>query len=269
MARASDRVVDVLVACSLSALSSANASVSARASSILFWASSFFLKSSSLPVMLAFHQAMPGGDVERPHRGLVAGDELLGPLGGLGAGDGASRDAATRSNGGDDGRGAGREQTCMETNSLVPRSCEASRANGLRSNTPIFRATGPAATAAPATDPRCRRTRSPAAASSTTSPKIDRLTAACTRSGVGLRIAATTRARRPRTRTRPAGTGTAASWCPAARAWPRPGRASAATSMTSAARDQDLRVAALLFGAGEPGHADDVHPDGQRPGEVA
>src|SRR5688500_4437141 len=40
------------------AFSSANASLSARAASTRFWASSFFLKSSSLPEMLASHHAL-------------------------------------------------------------------------------------------------------------------------------------------------------------------------------------------------------------------
>ena len=43
----------------LIAFTSANAFGSARAASMRFWASSFFWKSSSLPEMLASHQAMP------------------------------------------------------------------------------------------------------------------------------------------------------------------------------------------------------------------
>ena len=59
--------ISPLSAAALSALMRSNVSLSERAASILFCASSFFLKSSSLPVMFAFHHALPGGDLERSH----------------------------------------------------------------------------------------------------------------------------------------------------------------------------------------------------------
>ena len=43
-------------------------------------------KSSSLPVVLAFHQARLAADVERPDPGLVVLDELAGAVGGFRAG---------------------------------------------------------------------------------------------------------------------------------------------------------------------------------------
>ena len=61
----------------LIALISANAVGSASASSILFCAASFLAKSSSLPLVLAFHHARLRRDFEWANLGFVSRDEFL------------------------------------------------------------------------------------------------------------------------------------------------------------------------------------------------